>query len=387
MSGPPGGGSLPQLRLWLEPGYDYGRFGVWLLDLPGAFRWAANRELATSQASVAAGGFRDWLERHGEPLDAVWGRALVVEEVAADVTDGYERNATFADDERPLTADELEAAIRRLGYAREDMLLLAGRVSAFEAAGGKLAGGDDRATNDRNEAGGARTADGILRHIAVAEMWLAGRLDGARFHGADRQGDMGLLLDATRAWTIDRLRELHATDPAAARVDGKGERWTLRKVARRLLYHSLDHHGELDLRLARAEGRENRLRYARDRLASMMPLVRLLRSVGWDRRTVDVERLRRAIEPSLLMVSAWDGDELVGFTRELGDGVFGSSVAMVVVDPRWQGLGVAERLVRMVIEGRDDVRFTLGAAPGLKPFYERLGFETDDSAMVRRPRD
>jgi GNAT superfamily N-acetyltransferase len=381
------GGPLPPLRIWLEPGYDGGRHGVWLLDLPGAFSWGTTRALAVSQASVGLGRFRDWLARHGEPMSALFGRATVVEEVAATVVGGYERNATFEADRAPLAVDELETAIRRLGYARADLLTLADRVATFEAGGGVLAGGVGRDASERNESGQGRTSDGVLRHLAVAEMWLAGRLDGARFDDADSNGEVRVLLDVTRDWAVARLRRLGATAAGAERVDGKGESWTLRKVARRMLYHTLDHYRELDLRLARAEGRVDRLRFARDLLEDVAPLVRLLRSVGWDRRTADVDRLGRALERSILMVTAWDGDELVGFTRELGDGVFGSSVAMVVVDPRWQGLGVAERLIRMVIEGRDDIRFTLGAAPGLEPFYERLGFQMDTSAMVRRPRD
>ena len=372
--------------MWLEPGYDYGRYAAWMLDLPGAFGWAASREMALSQASSGMGWFRDWLARHGERLDAAWGRPEVVEEVAATVVDGYERNATFAADDEPVSEQELTAAIRRLGFARVDLLDVAGRVDAFEAAGGTLAADDDRESNDRLEAGRERTSDEILRHIGAAEAWFASRLDpAARFDGAARNGDPRAWLDATRAWGIDHLRRFHAQDPAMARIDGKGERWTLRKLVRRFLYHSIDHLQELDRRLARAEGRATRLVFRRDRLTDVMPLARLLRSVGWDRRSQDRDRLRQAIDGSHAMTSAWDGEELVAFVRELGDGVFSSVVSMVVVDPRWQGLGLAERLIDDVIAGRDDVRFTLGAAPGLKPFYAKLGFEDDDGAMVRRP--
>jgi GNAT superfamily N-acetyltransferase len=378
---------LAPLRVWLEPGYDFGRYGAWLLDLPGAFRWADDRDLVLSQASSAAGRYRDWLDRHGERIELTWDRPVVVEEIPASVVDGYERNALFADDQRPVTDDELETAIRRLAYARADLIALADRVDDFEAAGGRLAGIDGvRMPNERNEAGRERTSGEVLRHIGVAEMWLASRLDSAaRFHG-DRDADVRTWLDATRAWSTSQLRRIHGADPAAARADGKGEAWTFRKVLRRLIYHSLDHFGELDLRLARAEGRVDRLRFGREPLADVGALVRLLRAVGWDRRTRDPGRLWQAIQGSRQMVSAWDGDELVGFTRELGDGVYTAVVAMVIVDPRWQGLGIADRLIRMIVDGRDEVRFSLGAAPGLKPFYERFGFVTDDSAMIRRPK-
>jgi GNAT superfamily N-acetyltransferase len=380
-------GELAPLRIWLEADYDYGRFGAWLLDLPGAFLWAADRELAVSQASSAAAWYRDWLARHGERIELTWDRPVVVEEVPATIVDGYERNALFEDDRRPVEAEELEAAIRRLGYLRADLLDLADRVVVFEGRRGRIAEIDaERPANERNETGRERTSEEVLRHVAKAEMWLTSRLDpAARFAGADRASDLWVLLDATGIWSTIELRRIYAADPAAARVDGKGEAWTLRKVLRRLLYHAIDHYRELDLRLARAEGRVDRLRFVGEPLTAVDPLVRLLRAVGWDRRTRDPQRLWQAVSGSHQMVSAWDGDELVGFTREVGDGFYTAVVAMVIVDPRWQGLGIADRLIRMIVDGRDDVRFSLGAAPGLKPFYERFGFVSDDSAMIRRP--
>ncbi len=91
--------TVAPLRLGLEPGYDGGRVGAWLLDLPGAFGWARNAEAAVSQAPSVAGWWRDWLARHGEawPPPGI-ASADVVEEVPVSVVDGYERNATFAAD-------------------------------------------------------------------------------------------------------------------------------------------------------------------------------------------------------------------------------------------------------------------------------------------------
>ena len=98
-----------------------------------------------------------------------------------------------------------------------------------------------------------RTGPDLLRHIGGAEIWLAGRLDPtARYDGPPRDADVRAWLDATRAWALERVREVHAADPARQGMDGKGEEWTLAKVLRRLIYHSLDHLGELDRRLARA---------------------------------------------------------------------------------------------------------------------------------------
>ncbi len=237
------------VRVWLEPGYDHGRWGAWLLDLPGCFTWRDDRATALVAAPGAARGFAVWLARHSESHGVAGDGALtVVEEVPARLLDdGYEINATFAADRRAVSEEELEAAVRRLGFAREDLLGAVERLHAREAGHGRLGSSPD---GDRR----SRSARGVLRHLGGAEVWLSGRLDRSLRHDGP-EFDAGELdyLAATRAWAIATLRTLHARDPALEGIDSKGETWTLAKVLRRLVYHSLDHLGELERRLAEAE--------------------------------------------------------------------------------------------------------------------------------------
>ena len=358
--------TLAPLRVWLETGYDGSRFGAWLLDVPGAFGAAPLRDLAVSQSSVAFGWFRDWLARHGESLDGSFGFAEVVEEVAATHVNDYERNATFADDARSVSEDELAAAIRRLEYARSDLNRLRPRLP------------------DIGPSTGDRTPEDVLRHLASADVWLGSRLDSTRrYDGPGWNGDGNQHLDGTHRWAVDNLRSMYAAN-LGPRTDGKGESWTLRKVIRRYVYHAVDHLRELDRRLALAERRIERLIFRDDHLDDPAPLIRLFRSIGWDRRTQHPERVRAMLAGTRQTASAWDGDELVGFAREHGDGVFSALISSVCVDPRWQGMGIAGRLVASLVEGRPEVRFALHAAPGMVPWYERLGFQRDETAMFWR---
>lgn len=354
------------LRLGLEPGYDGGRVGTWLFDVPGAHGWARNRDAAISQSTAVAGWWREWLERHGDrwPRDPL-GLPDVVEEVPVSLVEGYERNATFVRDHEPVTRELLEASLRRLEFARADLLNL------VDAAAG-LAGEVD-----------SRSGPDVLRHLADVEIWLGSRLDpNARYPGPLDQPAPRSHLDATRAWAVDNLRALQAAD-VAARTDGKGETWTLGKVVRRYVYHAVDHLRELDRRIARADDRVARLRWSSAQLTNVAPLVRLLRAVGWDRRTRNIDRLRRAIHHSQAVVGAWDGDELVAFAREIGDVEFNALLSMVIVDPRWQDLGLSRRLIETLMGDRPNVRFMLNSAPGIEEIYEHYGFVPDSSAMVR----
>jgi ribosomal protein S18 acetylase RimI-like enzyme len=368
------------LRIGLEPGYDAGRIGVWLLDVPGAFGWSASRERALSQTPSIAGGHRDWLLEHGETLDLPPLRGVdIVEEVPPTTLDGYERNATFEADRRPVTTAELERAVRWLAYARDDLLKVADRVAAYEANHGPLP-----AEGDRTE----RASDEVLRHLAGAEVWLTSRVDASlRFDGPSRDGEPRRYLDATRAWMLAQLPLLVARDPAVARTDGKGETWTLAKVVRRLVYHSLDHLHELERRLARADGTAERLVVTLDRRPTLAELTRLILAVGWDPRAAHPDRLEASTAASTEVVTAWDGERLVGHARSLTDGAMSAYISMVIVHPRYQALGVGRRLMRQLLDGHDGVRFALSSAIGMGDWYARLGFEPDERAMVRRRRE
>lgn len=375
----------PGIRVWLEPGYDYGRAGAWMLDFPGCFAWAQTREGALERARSAVGGFVDWCEAHGEalPLPAD-GRVTVVEEVEPTSVGGYERNATFTADARPVDVELLEAVLRRARHARADLRELVGRVQAHEAARGPLPEDEPRPAEPGRAGIASRPTDALLRHLGGAEVWLAGRLDrSARYDGPGPEGDLEVYLEATRGWAVDQLRALQSRAPELAGTDGKGETWTLFKVLRRFLYHSLDHLDELDRRFAMAEDRAARLDWREDGAIEMDRLDRLLRLVGRPDRAADRARLARLLDGSTRIVTAWDGPSLVAIGRAVHDGASDGLVSMVCVHPRWQGRGVGHRLMERLMTGLDEVQLALRAAPGTEPFYAALGYVPDPRIMVR----
>jgi GNAT superfamily N-acetyltransferase len=361
-----------------------------VLDLPGCFVWGPDRAVALARVPSAVGAFAWWLGEHGEQIVVpATDRVEVVEEIAPSIVEGYERNVTFLTDRRPVRTEELEAAIRRLGFAREDLDELADRLDSWEDAHGPLEvhERERRAARPAGEDMAERTGPELLRHIGGAEIWLAGRLDSTtRYEGPSRHGDIRAWLHATRAWAVDRVRALHAADPALRGMDGKGEEWTLAKVLRRLLYHSLDHLGELDRRLARATGAADRLELRRDVLIEPSDLEPLFRSVGWYRLLGNSGRLARLLEGSTEIVSVWDGERMVGFARAISDQAAYGLISTVAVHPRWQGKGVARRLIDALLENNDGIRFSLSAVPGVESLYAAVGFVPDERAMVRRRR-
>jgi hypothetical protein len=373
----PAAATFAHVRVWLEPGYGGSRVGGWVLDAPGVFGSGRTAGGALTAALTSAARVREWLEVRGDAFELPpMGRQDVVAEVPArHEPDGYEVNATFEPDHRPVPGDELERALRWMTWAREDVLEAAARIAAHEAAHGPLP--VDTATGERAPAA-------VVRHLASSEVWLIGRLDpAARYAGPLRDAPIGEVLGATRDWVVEQLRARQAVDAGAVVTDRHGETWTLAKVVRRLLYHGFDHLWELDRRLARADGTAGRVEVGLDRRPPVGAAVALLRSVGWDVRAAAPEAVATAVRESSDMASAWDGDRLVGMARSLSDGALSALIVMVVVHPAWQGLGVGGRLMRALMDGHDGVRFTLLAAPGMDDWYRSLGFEPEPRAMVK----
>jgi ribosomal protein S18 acetylase RimI-like enzyme len=104
-------------------------------------------------------------------------------------------------------------------------------------------------------------------------------------------------------------------------------------------------------------------------------LTGLLNTVGWHRRTSDRVRLAQLVSGSLWVVSAWEGNQLVGFARAISDGAFNAYISTVAVLPAYQRRGIGRELIHRLVEGRDGIQFVLHANERAYGFYLRLGLD------------
>ena len=65
-------------------------------------------------------------------------------------------------------------------------------------------------------------------------------------------------------------------------------------------------------------------------------ILRLYRSVGWTAYTDQPEVLRKGFENSLLTLAAYEGDQLLGIIRAVGDGHTIVFVQDILVFPEYQ---------------------------------------------------
>jgi hypothetical protein len=373
---PPLDGFAP-IDVWLEFDPASGHIAAWVPSVPGVLAIARSRDRAQTAALTRTGRVRAWLEAHGDEagIPRIWRPQVAAMEETHRFADGSEVHATFPPDRRAVSQEEVATALRRLGWARDDLLAMAGAIEAWEAGGGPL---------PVDAVHGERTLDEVLRHHAGLEAWLVGRLPGGgRYEGPRDDGPARDALAASRAWVMDRLELLGRADDGAEITDPRGETWTLAKVLRRLQGHGLEQLWDLQRRLVRVDGTASRVEVVLDRVPETGRVVELLRSVGWDLRASEPASLERAIAGTPEFATAWDGDRLIGTARSITDGGQNALIATVVVDPAYQGLGVGERMMALLTDGRDLVRFSLAAAPGIEAWYRKLGFLPDPHAMFR----
>ena len=126
-----------------------------------------------------------------------------------------------------------------------------------------------------------------------------------------------------------------------------------------------------------------KIEYIEDKPGSRAYL-QLFETTGWNADyKADQAELRRAIECSWYVLSAYDGEELVGFGRIVSDGVLYAMIYDMIVKPSHQGNGIGTAILEKLVarcreHGLRDVQ--LFSAKGKAQFYRKRGF-------VERPVD
>ena len=110
---------------------------------------------------------------------------------------------------------------------------------------------------------------------------------------------------------------------------------------------------------------------------------RLFRSVGWISGEYP-ERLHKALMGSSTVFSAWHDDRLVGLVRVLDDTEMVAYMHYVLVDPEYQGHGIAGHLVGMVKEKYRDYLYIEVMPEESKnaAFYQKHGFQIMEDGVA-----
>ncbi|MEQ1802449.1 MAG: GNAT family N-acetyltransferase [Gammaproteobacteria bacterium] len=116
-------------------------------------------------------------------------------------------------------------------------------------------------------------------------------------------------------------------------------------------------------------------------------VARVFDASGISRPTNDLPRIARMFAAPSLVISAWQGGNLVGVSRFLTDYSYCCYLSDLAVDKALQGQGIGRELIRrtQAIAG-DGASLILLSAPGAMSYYPAVGFEQAGNAFVIRRR-
>ena len=87
------------------------------------------------------------------------------------------------------------------------------------------------------------------------------------------------------------------------------------------------------------------------------------------------DKLQRAFSHSDTVVTAWDGDKLVGLINSIADGSLTAYIPYLLVNPNYQKQGIGEKLVRMIVSEYESYeRIVLLTEKDTVEFYRKCGF-------------
>jgi uncharacterized damage-inducible protein DinB/predicted RNase H-like HicB family nuclease len=216
-----------------------GRCIAWILDLPGCFAYGTSEREALEALTAAIPPYYAWLKQHDEYTPDVRGPWRVApRETFRDysVGDGVV-GPCFTPEAQPVDDEELDWGLALLGWSHEDLLA--------------LVRGLPPAALDADPFANRWTVRAILTHVARTQLWYATHLDAtpAPVGSGPVGGDPIQLLQQVHSAVVARLR--NASDEQRTTVfEHAGERWSLRKVLRRSVWHLRDHTAHLQQTLA-----------------------------------------------------------------------------------------------------------------------------------------
>lgn len=106
-------------------------------------------------------------------------------------------------------------------------------------------------------------------------------------------------------------------------------------------------------------------------------ILALYTDAGWAAYTADPDTLRKGYENSLLVLAAYEGEELMGIIRVVGDGHTIVFVQDILVYKKYQRQGIGTALLKAVLERYSNVRqieLVTDDTSKTIAFYRSVGF-------------
>ena len=117
--------------------------------------------------------------------------------------------------------------------------------------------------------------------------------------------------------------------------------------------------------------------------ATTQQIIDLYEKAGLPRPTTNPERIAKMYSNASLIISAWQGEELVGIARSLTDFCWCCYLADLAVDPGYQKHGIGKKLIELTGESiTDESMLLLLSVPTAMAYYPKIGMEAVDNGFI-----
>lgn len=99
----------------------------------------------------------------------------------------------------------------------------------------------------------------------------------------------------------------------------------------------------------------------------------------------NLTKIKSAFLNTYKVVTAWEGDQIIGAGRLISDGVCYGWIHDVAVLPNFQKKGIGRNIMQELMHGNESLLFGLTSAFGGEEFYYKLGFKRHKSALAKYP--
>ncbi|KRN03360.1 hypothetical protein FD13_GL000144 [Levilactobacillus senmaizukei DSM 21775 = NBRC 103853] len=128
------------------------------------------------------------------------------------------------------------------------------------------------------------------------------------------------------------------------------------------------------------------IEYKVDKMLDVATFKDLILRAKIHRQTNDDAKLQRMLDNANYLFTAWDGDQVVGYTRGLTDYADAVYVADLAVDEHYRYQGIGRHLLELVDqEVGHSIHSVLFASELAKDFYAKIGYTKDPRGYVKNP--
>ena len=118
---------------------------------------------------------------------------------------------------------------------------------------------------------------------------------------------------------------------------------------------------------------------------SVHEVIEVFKSSGINRPFDDAKRIQKMLDNSNLIITAWNGIELIGIARSVTDFSYCCYLSDLAVKKEYQKSGVGKTLIELTQQaiGEQTMLLLLSSNPAMK-YYPKIGFEKVENGFIIR---